>query len=163
VLADRGFDAGEFLTELASTGAKFLVRLRSNRRLPVVTMLDDGSFPSRIGEMIVRIITAEVTVTCADGTRYTARASCSIFRPRAVVSSRVNTASANSSPSPAMSTSSLRNAYDEFRFSMARSHETSRGFRWTSSSRKLQRAMVGCTKAVSQTIAHNYLVHRYLV
>jgi hypothetical protein len=27
VLADRGFDAGEFLTELADTGAKFLVRL----------------------------------------------------------------------------------------------------------------------------------------
>jgi hypothetical protein len=39
VLADRGFDAGEFLTELADTGAKFLVRLRSNRRLPVVAML----------------------------------------------------------------------------------------------------------------------------
>jgi hypothetical protein len=84
VLADRGFDAGEFLTELADTGAKFLVRLRSNRRLPVVAMLDDGSFLSRIGKMIVRIITAEVTVTCADGTRYTAsyRLATTLLNPR---------------------------------------------------------------------------------
>src|ERR1700682_1308841 len=46
------------------------------------------------------------------------------WRPRAVTPSRVHTASANRSPSPAMSASSLRNAYDEIRFSMARSLET---------------------------------------
>ena len=34
--------------------------------------LDDGSFLSRIGALTVRIITADITVTCADGTRYTA-------------------------------------------------------------------------------------------
>lgn len=72
VLADRGFDAAEFLTELAATGAQFLVRLRITRRLPVLARLDDGSYLSRIGDLTVRIITAEVTVTCADGTRYTA-------------------------------------------------------------------------------------------
>lgn len=84
VLADRGFDAGDFLAELDATGAKFLIRLRSNRRLPVLTRLDDGSFLSRIGEMIVRIITAEVTVTCADGTRYTAsyRLATTLLNPR---------------------------------------------------------------------------------
>ena len=31
-----------------------------------------GSFLSRIGALTVRIITADITVTCADGTRYTA-------------------------------------------------------------------------------------------
>jgi hypothetical protein len=84
VLADRGFDAGDFFAELAATGAKFLIRLRSNRRLPVLTRLDDGSFLSRIGEMTVRIITAEVTVTCADGTRYTAsyRLATTLLNPR---------------------------------------------------------------------------------
>jgi Insertion element 4 transposase N-terminal/Transposase DDE domain len=72
VLADRGFDAAEFLTELAGTGAEFLVRVRSTRRHPVLARCDDGSYLSRIGELTVRIITADVTVTCADATRYTA-------------------------------------------------------------------------------------------
>jgi Insertion element 4 transposase N-terminal/Transposase DDE domain len=49
VLADRGFDAAEFLAELAATGAGYLVRLRGNRRLPVLARCDDGSFLSRLG------------------------------------------------------------------------------------------------------------------
>ena len=72
VLTDRGFDAGQFLQEVAGTGAQFLARLRVTRRLPVLARLDDGSHLSRIGELAVRIITADITVTCADGTRYTA-------------------------------------------------------------------------------------------
>ena len=84
VLADRGFDGGEFLAELAGTGAQFLVRLRSNRRLPVLARCDDGSYLSRIGDMTVRIITAQITVTCADGTRYTAdyRLATTLLNPR---------------------------------------------------------------------------------
>ena len=70
VLLDRGFDAGQFLTELAGTGAQFLARLRNNRRLPVLARLDDGSHLSRIGTLTVRVIAADITVTCADGTRY---------------------------------------------------------------------------------------------
>ncbi len=65
VLADRGFDAGAFLAEVAATRAQFLVRLTATRRLAVLTRLDDGSFVSRIGELTVRII--------ADGTTYTGR------------------------------------------------------------------------------------------
>ena len=72
VLADRGFDAGDFLAEVAATGAQFLVRLRNNRRLPVLARLDNGDYLSRLGVLPVRVITAEITVTCADGTRYTA-------------------------------------------------------------------------------------------
>ena len=68
----RGFDGAAFLTELAGTGAQFLVRVCSTRRPPVLARLDDGSFLSRIGALTVRIITADITVTCADGTRYTA-------------------------------------------------------------------------------------------
>jgi len=70
VLADRGFDAGEFLRQVAATRAQFLVRLTSARRPPVLGHLPDGSFTSLIGGVNVRIITAEVTVTCADGSRH---------------------------------------------------------------------------------------------
>jgi hypothetical protein len=73
VLADRGFDAAAFLAEVAATGAAFLVRLTATRRPPVMARLDDGSFLSQIGGQAVRVITADVTVTCADGTSYTGR------------------------------------------------------------------------------------------
>ena len=70
VLMDRGFDAGEFLRQVAATRAQFLVRLTVTRRLPVLGHLPDRSFISLIGGVKVRIITAEVMVTCHDGTRY---------------------------------------------------------------------------------------------
>ncbi len=70
VLLDRGFDGGEFLRALAATRAQFLVRLTSTRRPPVLRNLPDGSVLSLIGGVNVRIITASVTVTCHDGTRY---------------------------------------------------------------------------------------------
>ena len=84
VLADRGFDAEAFLADLAGTGARFLVRLRNNRRLPVLARLDDGSHLSRIGALPVRVLTAELTVSCADGTRYTAtyRLATTLLDPR---------------------------------------------------------------------------------
>jgi hypothetical protein len=46
VLADRGFDAGDFLAEVAATKAQFLVRLRAVRRPPVLRHLPDESFLS---------------------------------------------------------------------------------------------------------------------
>lgn len=70
VLMDRGFDAGEFLAGVHATKARFLVRLRSTRRPPILRHLPDGSFISLIGGVKVRIITAEVTVTCHNGTSY---------------------------------------------------------------------------------------------
>ena len=70
VLMDRGFDAGDFLAQVAGTGAQFLVRLNASRRPPVLGYLPDGSFTSVIGGVKVRIIAAEVTVTCHDGTSY---------------------------------------------------------------------------------------------
>jgi len=73
VLMDRGFDAGDFLTEVAATKAQFLVRLTATRRPPMLRHLPDGSFISLIGGVKVRIIEASVTVTCHDGTRYGGR------------------------------------------------------------------------------------------
>ena len=70
VLMDRGFDAGAFLGEVAATKAQFLVRLTATRRPPVLRHLPDGSFTSLIGGVRVRIITAQITVTCHDGTSY---------------------------------------------------------------------------------------------
>jgi hypothetical protein len=70
VLMDRGFDAGDFLAGVAGTGAQFLVRLNASRKPPVLRYLPDGSFTSVIGGVKVRVIAAEVTVTCHDGTSY---------------------------------------------------------------------------------------------
>jgi len=70
VLMDRGFDAGDFLAQVAGTGAQFLVRLNASRTPPVLRHLPDGSFTSVIGGVKVRIIAAGVTVTCHDGTSY---------------------------------------------------------------------------------------------
>jgi hypothetical protein len=70
VLMDRGFDAGDFLAEVAGAGAQFLVRLNASRKPPVLRCLPDGSFTSVIGGVKVRVIAAEVTVTCHDGTTY---------------------------------------------------------------------------------------------
>ena len=73
VLTDRGFDAAGFLEAVAATKARFLARLTSTRKLPVLARLADGTFLSRIGALTVRVIEAEVIVTCADGTHYCGR------------------------------------------------------------------------------------------
>ena len=70
VLLDRGFDAAAFLAQVAAAKAQFLVRLTATRRPPVLRHLPDGSVLSLIGGVKVRIITAQVTVTCHDGTTY---------------------------------------------------------------------------------------------
>lgn len=71
VLADRGFDGNEFMKDLAATGAQFLIRVKSARRLPIIARLCDGSYLSRIGGLRVRVIEARVRVTCANGATYT--------------------------------------------------------------------------------------------
>jgi hypothetical protein len=73
VLADRGFDDTGLLEKIAARRAAFLVRLNSTRKPRRLLSLDDGTHLARIGALTVRIITAEVTVTCTDGTRWTGR------------------------------------------------------------------------------------------
>lgn len=71
VLADRGFDRNALLEDIAARGAQFLVRGKSSRRLPVLALLPDGSYLSRIGRLPVRVIEAEVHARTADGARIT--------------------------------------------------------------------------------------------
>jgi hypothetical protein len=84
VLTGRGFDAAGFLQAVAATRARFLARLTSTRKLAVLTRLEDGTFLSRIGALTVRVIEAEITVTCADGTRWCGhyRLATTLLNPR---------------------------------------------------------------------------------
>jgi hypothetical protein len=68
VLADRGFDSNAFLHAVAGAKAQFLVRVKSTRRPPVLAVLPDGSWLTRVVGLQVRVIDAVVTVTGTDGT-----------------------------------------------------------------------------------------------
>lgn len=67
VLDDRGFDSDDFLAMLAGTGAQFLVRAKGTRRPPVLALLPDGSYLTRIGALRLRVIQARITVTGTHG------------------------------------------------------------------------------------------------
>jgi hypothetical protein len=74
LLADAGFDAAEFLRDITTTGAQFLVRSTALRCPTRCQQLPDGSYLARIGYGVlptllpVRVIEATVTITLADGT-----------------------------------------------------------------------------------------------
>jgi hypothetical protein len=55
--------------ELAATGTDLLVRLKSNRKLPVLRRYRDGSFLSQIGAVQVRVIECEITIATSAGRR----------------------------------------------------------------------------------------------
>lgn len=67
VLLDRHFDVAALLGQLAATGADLLVRLKSNRKLPVLRRHRDGSYLSQIGTVQVRVIECEITITTSAG------------------------------------------------------------------------------------------------
>ena len=67
VLLDRNFDAAMLIGQLAGTGADLLVRLRSNRKLPVLNRYRDGSWLSQIGAVRVRVIECEITIATSSG------------------------------------------------------------------------------------------------
>jgi hypothetical protein len=69
VLLDRGFDAGWFFAEVASTGAMLLARACSSCNPQVREHLPDGSYLSCLDGREVRIIEADLVVTGADGSR----------------------------------------------------------------------------------------------
>jgi hypothetical protein len=70
VLWDRGFDSNGFLTAVHATGAQVLGRIRQRRRPPVLKPLADSSYLSVIGGIPVRIIEAQVSITCTDGSTF---------------------------------------------------------------------------------------------
>jgi Insertion element 4 transposase N-terminal/Transposase DDE domain len=67
VLLDRGFDDAGLIGHLAGTGAHLLLRVKSNRKLPVLRRYRDGSYLSQIGTVPVRIIECEITIATAAG------------------------------------------------------------------------------------------------
>jgi hypothetical protein len=69
VLLDRGFDDAKLLEVLAGTKAHLLVRLKNNRKLPVLRRYQDGSFLSQIGKVRVRVVEAEITIATTAGRR----------------------------------------------------------------------------------------------
>jgi hypothetical protein len=69
VLLDRNFDATALIGELAATGTDLLVRLKSNRKLPVLRRYPDGSFLSQIGTVQVRVVECEISIATSAGRR----------------------------------------------------------------------------------------------
>ncbi|WP_407697889.1 IS4 family transposase [Streptomyces kaniharaensis] len=67
VLADRGFDADDFLADTAATGAQFVIGITARRRPAILAVLPDGSYLTRLGRLKVRVIDATITMTTDSG------------------------------------------------------------------------------------------------
>ena len=67
VLLDRNFDVAALLGELAATEADLLVRIKANRKPPVLRRYRDGSFLSQIGTVKVRVVECEITIATSAG------------------------------------------------------------------------------------------------
>ncbi|MFG2304500.1 IS4 family transposase [Actinacidiphila glaucinigra] len=67
VLADRGFDADDFLGDVSATGAQMLIRVTARRRPAILAVLTDGSYLTRLGQLKLRVIDATITMTSDTG------------------------------------------------------------------------------------------------
>jgi len=67
VLLDRNFGAAKLLAAIHTSHAQVLVRLKDNRKMPVIDRCRDGSYLSVIGATRVRIVTAEIVVATKAG------------------------------------------------------------------------------------------------
>ena len=67
MLGDRNFAAQDLLADIAGTGAEFLVRCKSNRKMPVLARYRDGSYLSILGGLPVRVAEAEITIATSAG------------------------------------------------------------------------------------------------
>jgi hypothetical protein len=69
LLADRNFAVRDLAARIAETGADLLIRCKSNRILPRLRPLPDGSWTSVLGGVTIRVIDAEITVLLGDTRR----------------------------------------------------------------------------------------------
>jgi DDE family transposase len=67
VLLDRNFDVAALLGQLAATEADLLVRVKANRKLPVLARYRDGSYLSQIGATRVRVTECQITIATSAG------------------------------------------------------------------------------------------------
>lgn len=66
LLGDRNFPVKALMGQVAATGADFLMRVKTSTtavKLPVMRRLADGTWISRLGDVDVRVIEADITVT----------------------------------------------------------------------------------------------------
>jgi len=67
VLTDRNLTTGTLTRHLAATKAHLLGRCKTDRKLPVLGRLPDGSYLSVLGGVTVRVIAAEITIATSGG------------------------------------------------------------------------------------------------
>lgn len=70
LLADRAFHTNDLLAQAARRGAQFLVRCTSRRHPPILTLLPDGSYLTRIAGLTLRVIEAEIRSRTVDGSTF---------------------------------------------------------------------------------------------
>jgi hypothetical protein len=69
VLLDRNFAAQKLICAITGTGAQVLVRVKDDRRLPVLRRCSDGSYLSMLGGLPVRVVECVIGITTATGRR----------------------------------------------------------------------------------------------
>lgn len=70
LLGDRNFPAKALMGQVTATGADFLMRVKTGTtavKLPVMRRLADGTWISRLGDIEVRVIEADITLTTTSG------------------------------------------------------------------------------------------------
>jgi hypothetical protein len=71
LLADRNFAARDLAGQIAATGADLLIRCKDDRKLPPVGHCPDGSWLALLGQLPIRVIDAQISVTLSGGKRHT--------------------------------------------------------------------------------------------
>jgi hypothetical protein len=69
LLADRNFAARDLAGQIAATGAELLIRCRDDRKLPPVGHCPDGSWLALLGQLPIRVIDAQISVTLSGKSR----------------------------------------------------------------------------------------------
>ena len=69
VLADRGFDAAWLLAAVRATRAHLLFRMNTQAKPVPITRLSDGTWLVRRGDLILRLIEAEIAIATEAGTQ----------------------------------------------------------------------------------------------
>lgn len=67
LLGDRNFGAQDLIRDIAATGADVLIRLKNNRKMPILARYPDGSCLSILGGLRVRVIECEITIATTAG------------------------------------------------------------------------------------------------
>ncbi|MFI6173670.1 hypothetical protein ACIBCN_43300 [Nocardia sp. NPDC051052] len=67
LLADHNFAAAALIGQIAETKTELLIRDKSNRVMPMIEDLPDGSWLALKGPVVIRVIDAEIEIAPAGG------------------------------------------------------------------------------------------------